>query len=243
MATKQEIITAIDGKIKTQGNISAVDTNKILKDILEFSDKPVTPPSINGFDFGNIKNPLETKQLASVKVNFTGIEKLSCSLYICIEAKIQEPTEEGSGDNLEWLFIPLKEEEYKILSSFLPNINNREMYLTFMVPFYRAEQKVIDVASPTNGDFQDRIETRAYATKSRSDFPMMVIGIGLLLDRQKQPGLHIILPESGHISTSMALSYKPNKFNFKILSSKMGDSILKMLDSIVDDNDLIIEEK
>ena len=241
MATKQEIITAIDGKIKTQGNISAVDTNKILKDILEFSDKPVAPPSINEFDFGNIDNPLRTEQLESVKVNFTGIEKLSCTLYLCIEPILQDPEKERN-DNPEWLFIPIKKEEYEILLSFLPNINEKQMYLTFMVPFYRAEQKVIDAASPTNGDFQDRIET-SYATKSTSDFPMMVIGIGLLLDRQKQPGLHIILPESGHISTSMALSYKSNNFNFKILSSKMGDSLLKILKSIVDDNDLIIEEK
>jgi hypothetical protein len=239
MATKQEIITAIDGKIIAKGNISAVDTNKILKDILEFSDKPVT--SINGFDFGNIDNPLRTEQLASVKVNFTGIEKLSCSLYICIEAGLQEPPKEGQKNNVEWLFIPLKEEEYEILLSFLPNINNKkekQMYLTFMVPFLRAEENV----SSTTGIGNNDLETGSHS-KSGSDFPMMIIGLGLLIDLQNQKGLHIILPESGHISTSMALSYKPNNFEFGLFSKEMQKSLNDMWVSIIKKNDLNSKEK
>lgn len=235
MATKQEIITAIDGKIIAKGNISAVDTNKILKDILEFSDKPAT---INGFDFGNIDNPLRTEQLASVKVNFTGIEKLSCSLYLCIEAILQELQKEGS-DNPEWLFIPVSKDEYSILLSFLPNINKKQMYLTFMVPFLKAQEKVSTV-NPATGGFSDHVETRANS-KSVSNFPMMVIGIGLLTDVKKRTGVHIILPSAGHISTSMALSYKPNEFEFGLLSKEMQDSLEKMLGSIIDDNDFIIQ--
>ena len=233
MATKQEIITAIDSKIIAKGNISAVDTNTILKDILDFSDKPVT--SINGFDFGNIDNPLRTEKLASVKVNFTGIEKFSCSLYICIEAGLQEPPKEGPKDNPEWLFIPLKEEEYKILLSFLPNINKKQMYLSYMVPFLSAQQK-----TSNTGVVKTNVETRANS-KIGSDFPMMIIGIGLLIDKQSQGGIHIILPESGHISTSMALSYKTNKFEFKLFSKEMQESLDKMLSSILEDNNLIIE--
>jgi hypothetical protein len=240
MATKQEIITAIDGKIIAKGNISAVDTNKILKDILDFSDKPAAP--INGFDFGNIDKPLKTEQLASVKVNFTGIEKLSCSLYLCIEAALQDPQKEGQN-NPEWLFIPIKEEEYKILLSFLPNINKKQMYLTFMVPFFEV-QNIISTTDPATGagGIRDNMETRVNS-KSGFDFPMMIIGVGLLIDRQKQTGVHIILPATGHISTSMALLYKPNKFEFGQFSKEMQESLDKMLSSIIDDNDLIIEEK
>jgi hypothetical protein len=238
MATKQEIITAIDSKIITKGNITAVDTNKILKDILDFSDKPIPPTPINGFDFGNIDNPLKTDQLASVKVNFTGIDKFSCSLYLCIEALLQDPPKEGQNDNPEWLFVPLKEEEYKILLSFLPNINKKQMYLTFLVPFLRAEEKESSTA-PTTGNVKN-LETRANS-KSDGDFPMMVIGVGLLKDRQGQIGLHIILPNPGHISTSVSLSYKPNKFEFGLFSKKMRTTIEKILSSILEDNDLIIE--
>ncbi|WP_281636921.1 hypothetical protein [Flavobacterium marginilacus] len=238
MATKQEIITAIDGKIIAKGNISAVDTNKILKDILDFSDKPST--AINSFDFGNIDNPLKTEQLASVKVNFTGIEKLSCSLYLCIEAMLRDPQKEGR-DNPEWLFIPIKEEEYKILLSFLPNINKKQMYLTFIVPFFEAQDKISSTA-PATGDIKTNLETRSNS-KSGSDFPMMIIGVGLLVDRQKQPGVHIILPSAGHISTSMALLYKPNHFEYGLFSKEMQESLDKMLSSIIEDNDLIFEEK
>jgi hypothetical protein len=239
MATKQEIITAIDSKIITKGNITAVDTNKILKDILDFSDKPIPPTPISGFDFGNIDNPLKTQQLASVKVNFTGIDKFSCTLYLCIEALLQEPPKEGQKDNAEWLFVPLKEEEYKILLPFLPNINKKQMYLTFLVPFLKAELKVSSTA-PATGDVKTNLETRANS-KSGDDFPAMVIGLGLLIDRQKQPGLHIILPNPGHISTSMSLSYKPNKFEYGLFTKEMQTSIDKILSSILEDNDLIID--
>lgn len=236
MATKQEIITAIDGKIIAKGNITAVDTNKILKDILEFSDKPVPPTPIDGFDFGNVNKPLTTKQLATVKVNFTGIVNFSCSLYICTEARLMDPANTDQKNNPEWLFIPLKEEEYKILLSFLPNINEKQMYLTFMVPFFKAEFK--DATTPnTTGGFSS--DTRA--TVSRSDFPMTIIGVGLLEDKKKQKGVHIILPEAGHISTSMALLYKPNKFEFGLFSKQMQDNLEKALNSILEDNDLIID--
>lgn len=239
MATKQEIITAIDGKIIAKGNITAVDTNKILKDILEFSDKPVTPTPIAGFDFGNIDKPLETEQLATVKVNFTGIQELSCTLYLCIEAKLQKPPKEGQNENPEWLFIPLKEEEYIILLSFLPNINKKQMYLTFMVPFLRAEEEA-NSTTPATGGVITHLETRANS-RSMSDFPMMIIGVGLLMDKEKQLGLHIILPNPGHVSTSMALSYKTNKFEFKLFSKEMQEALNKMLSSILEDNDLIID--
>jgi hypothetical protein len=236
MATKQEIITAIDSKIIAKGNITAVDTNKILKDILDFSDKPIPPASINGFDFGNIDSPLQTEQLATVKVNFTGIEKLSCSLYICIESRLQNPIKEGQNDTPEWLFVPLKEEEYKILLSFLPNINKKQMYLTFAVPFLKAEYKEISTAPvPKNNN----IDTRDGNSKD-SDFPMMIIGLGLLEDRQKQGGLHIILPQPGHISTSMALSYKPNQFKYNLFTKAMQEKLDEILNSILEDNDLII---
>jgi hypothetical protein len=234
MATKQEIITAIDGKIIAKGNITAVDTNKILKDILEFSDKPATP--INGFDFGNVDKPLSTKQLANVKVNFTGIEKFSCSFYICTEARLKDPAQTDGNKGPEWIFIPLKTEEYKILESFLPNINEKKMYLTFIVPFFRAEFKDATTPNATGGLSSD---TRA--TVSRTDFPMNAIGIGLLEDMKKQKGVHIILPEAGHISTSMALLYKPNKFETGLLSKEMQDNLEKMFNSILEDNDLIFD--
>ena len=236
MATKQEIITAIDGKIIAKGNITAVDTNKILKDILEFSDKPVTPTPIAGFDFGNINKPLSTKQLATVKVNFTGIQELSCSLYICTEARLKDPANTDQKNNPEWLFIPLKEEEYKILLSFLPNINEKQMYLTFMVPFYRAEDKEGTTPSTVGG-----FNTDTRATVNRADFPMTIIGIGLLEDKKKQKGVHIILPEAGHISTSMALLYKPNKFEFGLFTKEMQENLDKALNSILEDNYLIID--
>lgn len=233
MATKQEIITAIDGKIITKGNITAVDTNKILKDILEFSDKPATP--INGFDFGNVDKPLSTKQLATVKVNFTGINKFSCSMYICTEANLKDPLIENNNGP-DWLFIPLKAEEYKILQSFLPDINEKQMYLTFMVPFFRAEYKDSALSS-TAGTLNN--DTRA--TVNRADFPMTVIGIGLLENKNKHKGVHLIVPEAGHISTSMALSYKPNKFEFGLFNKEMQENLEKMFNSILEDNDLIID--
>jgi hypothetical protein len=235
MATKQEIITAIDGKIIAKGNITAVDTNKILKDILEFSDKPVTP--INGFDFGNVDKPLETEQLASVKVNFTGIENLTCSLYLCIESRIQK-TNNPDHNNPEWLFVPLKAEEYKVLQPFLPNINEKQMYLTFLVPFLKAEE-IDSSTAPVKGDIKNVIETRA--TSNRSDFPMMIIGIGLLIDRQKQKGIHLILPEPGHISTSTALSYKPNHFNFDLFQKETQAKLESILNNIIEKNEIIVK--
>ncbi|MBW4359045.1 hypothetical protein [Flavobacterium taihuense] len=238
MATKQEIITAIDGKIIAKGNITAVDTNKILKDILEFSDKPVTPTPINGFDFGNVDKPLETEQLASIKVNFTGIENLTCSLYLCVESRLQKPINpDQNNNNPEWLFVPLKAEEYKVLQPFLPNINDKQMYLTFLVPFLKAEDAVISTA-PVAGEIKNMIETRA--TSNRSDFPMMIIGIGLLIDRQKQKGIHLILPEPGHISTSMALSYKPNHFDFELFQKETQASIESILNNIIEKNEIIV---
>ncbi|PZX95187.1 hypothetical protein DOS84_01055 [Flavobacterium aquariorum] len=234
MATKQEIITAIDGKIIAKGNITAVDTNKILKDILEFSDKPVTP--INGFDFGNVDKPLSTKQLATVKVNFTGIDKFSCSLYICTEARLKDPANTDVKNNPEWLFIPLKEEEYKILLSFLPNINEKQMYITFTVPFFRAEFKDATTPNAAGG-----LNSDTRATVSRADFPMTIIGIGLLENKKQQKGVHLIIPEAGHISTSMALLYKPNKFEFGLFTKEMQDNLDKMFSSILEDNDLIID--
>jgi len=232
MATKQEIITAIDSKIISKGNITAVDTNKILKDILEFSDKPA--PSINGFDFGNVSKPFSTKQLATIKVNFTGIEKFSCSMYICTEAKLKDPQiDEKNGP--DWIFFPLKDGEYKMLQSFLPNINEKQMYLTFMVPFFRAEYKDGTTTSVPGSLTND---TRSV---SRADFPMTVIGVGLLEDQKNQKGVHIIVPEAGHISTSVALSYKPNKLNFDLFTKEMQTNLDKMYSSILEDNDLIID--
>jgi hypothetical protein len=239
MATKQEIITAIDGKIIAKGNITAVDTNKILKDILEFSDKPVTP--INGFDFGNVDKPLNTEELATVKVNFTGIERFTCSLYLCIEARIQKPTNPDIKDSPEWLFIPLKAEEFKILQSFLPNINQKQMYLTFTVPFFSAEIQEGNTA-PVTGVANNNLETKNVSNRT-SFYPFTIIGLGLLEDRQKQKGLHIILPEPGYISTALTLSYKPNTFKYSLFSKEMQASIDKILKSILEDNDLIFEEK
>lgn len=233
MATKQEIITAIDGKIISKGNISAVDTNKILKDILEFSDKPVSP--INGFDFGNVAKPFSTKQHATVKVNFTGIDKFSCSMYICTEARLKDPAQDNDKIGPDWIFFPLKDEEYKILQSFLPNINEKQMYLTFMVPFFRAEYKD-GTSTSVPGSLTN--DTRAV---SRADFPMTVIGVGLLEDQKNLKGVHIIVPEAGHISTSVTLSYKPNKFEFGFLSKEMQNNLEKMYNSILEDNDLIID--
>lgn len=234
MATKQEIITAIDGKIIAKGNISAVDTNKILKDILEFSDKPVTP--INGFDFGNVAKPFSTKQHATVKVNFTGIDKFSCSLYICTEARLIDPAQANDKIGPDWLFFPLKDEEFKIMQSFLPNINEKQMYLTFVVPFFRAEEKDGSSTSVPGGLSSD---TRA--SVNRADFPLTVIGVGLLEDKKNLKGVHIILPEAGHISTSVTLSYKPNKFEIGLLSKDMQVNVEKMFNSILEDNDLIID--
>lgn len=233
MATKQEIITAIDGKIIAKGNISAVDTNKILKDILEFSDKPATP--INGFDFGNVSKPFSTKQLATIKVNFTGIDKFSCSMYICTEAKLKDPAQDNDKNGPDWIFYPLKDEEYKILQSFLPNINEKQMYLTFMVPFFRAEAKDGSSTSVPGGLNDIR------ASVNRADFPMTVIGVGLLEDKKNLKGVHIIVPEAGHISTSVALSYKPNNFNFKLFTKEMQENLNKAYSSILEDNDLIID--
>jgi len=239
MATKQEIITAIDGKIIAKGNITAVDTNKILKDIVEFADKPVTP--INGFDFGNVDKPFSTKELATVKVNFTGIERLVCSLYLCVEAHIQEPNNPDASNDPEWLFIPLKPEEFKILHSFLPNINEKQMYLTFTVPFLKAEVQEGNTA-PVTAAANNNLETKNVSNRA-SFYPFTIIGLGLLEDRQKQKGLHIILPEPGHISTSLSLSYKPNAFKYSLFSKDMQASIDKILKSILEDNDLIFEEK
>ncbi len=235
MATKQEILTAIDSKIKTEGNISAVDTNKILKDIVEFSDKPVTPANIDGFDFGNLDNPLETNQLASVKVNFTGIKQLSCSLYLSIESQLKKTKVE----TLDWIFIPLKEEEYKILFSFLPNINEKQMYLTFMVPFFKAQQEEDVATDVTSGHLTETHNSRnnVIASKQINNFPMMVIGIGLLnTTKTKRHGVHIILPEAGHISTSMTLSYKPNEFKYGLFPKRMHESIDNIFKSIIEEN-------
>jgi hypothetical protein len=242
MATKPEIIKAIDDKIFAKGNISAVDTNKILKDILDFSDKPTTP--INSFDFGNIGDPLKTKKLESVKMNFTGIDKFSCSLYLCTEARLADPAN-TSQNNIEWIFVPLKEDEYKILQSFLPNINNREMYLTFNVPFFAAQTEVVN--TPGNGTAVPIKDTN-FGTKANSrgisDLPMMIIGLGLLIDKQNQKGVHLILPaESGHISTSVTLSYKSNKFEFGLFNKDIGDSLNKIFDSIIKNNDFGFNNK
>jgi len=130
----------------------------------------------------------------------------------------------------------LKEEKIKSLQSFLPNINEKQMYLTFMVPFFRAEDKEGTTPSTAGGLSND---TRA--TTNRADFPMTIIGVGLLEDKKKQKGVHIILPEAGHISTSMALLYKPNKFEFGLFSKEMQENLEKALNSILEDNDLIID--
>jgi hypothetical protein len=238
MATKPEIIKAIDDKIIAKGNISAVDTNKILKDILDFSDKPTTP--INSFDFGNIGDPLKTKRLESVKMNFTGIDKFSCSLYLCTEARLVDPANTDQN-NPDWIFVPLKDEEHKILQSFLPNINEKQMYLTFNVPFFAAQSPVV-IGNGTTGTVSkdSNVGTKAN-NRSGSDFPMMIIGLGLLIDKQNQKGVHMILPESGHISTSVTLSYKSNKFEFGLFTKDMQDSLNKAFDSIIKDNDLIFD--
>jgi hypothetical protein len=227
--TKAQIITDIDTKIITNGDIKAVDTNTILKDILEFSDKPLA--SIKGFDFGNMDKPLQTANLHSVKVNFRGIEEHSCSLYLCIQANLKEIgevfTHEAAATAaaqkvVDWLFIPLNDKEYEILLSFLPNINEKQMYLTFTVPFLRAQNK-------------------ASETKSAFNFPLMIIAMGLLTNKEKQKGLHIILPEPGFISTSLTLLYKPNQFEYELLPKEMQETINNFFDSILKDNDLILD--
>jgi hypothetical protein len=242
MATKPEIIKAIDDKIFAKGNISAVDTNKILKDILDFSDKPTTP--INSFDFGNIGDPLKTKRLESVKMNFTGIDKFSCSLYLCTEARLVDPANTDQN-NPDWIFVPLKDEEHKILQSFLPNINEKQMYLTFNVPFFAAQSPEI-ILNPSDGvgPIKDtNVGTKANTRGGISDLPMMIIGLGLLENKQKQKGVHMILPESGHISTSVTLSYKSNKFEFGLFTKDMQDSLNKAFDSIIKNNDLGFNNK
>lgn len=237
MATKQEIkqgiIKAINDKIISKGNISAVDTNKILLDILDFSDNPVTPP-INSFDFGNLEKPLETKQLASVKVNFTGIEKLSCTLYICIQARILDS--QDSGDNSGGLFFPLEDKNFEILQSFLPDINKKQMYLTFIVPFFRAQQKEsapIDT-EPTTGLNLESSRMMVRAVSKQNDFPLTIFGIGLLITPNKQKGVHILLPEIGHISTSVALLYKPNTFEFGLFTDEFQKSLDTAFNNIIE---------
>jgi hypothetical protein len=234
MTTKPEIIKAIDDKIIAKGNISAVDTNKILKDILNFSDKPAIPT--NGFDFGNISDPLNPSDLMSVKMNFTGIQELSCSLYLCVETRVKNPDFKDETNNADWIFVTLKEEEYKILQSFLPNINEKQMYLTFIVPFLETQAEGV-VTQPNNGTRGPEVAVRSKASGG-FDFPLMIIGLGLLVDKQNQKGVHLILPKSGHISTSLTLSYKPNNFRLNNFTNEMEDGINKMFDSIINDNDL-----
>jgi hypothetical protein len=243
MATKPEIIKAIDDKIIAKGNISAVDTNKILKDMLDFSDKPTTP--INGFDFGNISNPMHPNDKTSVKMNFTGIDKFSCSLYLCVETKANNPEFKDETNNPDWIFVPVKNEEYKILQSFLPNINEKQMYLTFLVPFLprQTEKSVVNPNGTSPITDATNVGTKANTRGGISDLPMMIIGLGLLIDNKNQKGVHMILPESGHISTSVTLSYKPNNFNLSMFTNEMEDQINKIFDSILNDNDLIFEEK
>jgi hypothetical protein len=239
MATKAEITKAINDKIITKGNISAVDTNRILKDMLDFSDKPATPT--NGFDFGNLDKPLNPTDSMSVKMNFTGIQELSCSLYLCVETKANNPDFKDETDNATWIFVPLKEEEHKILQSFLPNINEKQMYLTFLVPFL-ATQTEGGVTPPNNGTTGPEVGVRPKAS-SGFDFPMMIIGLGLLVDKQNQKGVHLVLPKSGHISTSVTLSYKPNNFRLNNFTKEMEAEINNVFDSIINDNDLIFEDK
>lgn len=236
MATKPEIIKAIDDKIITKGNISAVDTNKILKDMLEFSDKPATP--VNGFDFGNLKSPLFPNDKMSVKMNFTGIEKFSCSLYLCVETKYIPSTSTDGNKNAPWIFLPLEDKQISILESFLPNINKREMYLTFLVPFFATPTEIIidnnngGTDNPTNNNVVTKANTR------NSDFPMMIIGLGLITNLQNQTGVHLVLPEQGHISTSVTLSYKSNEFKLDNFAKDTATEINKIFNSIINDNDL-----
>lgn len=234
--TKSQIITNIDSKIIAKGNISAVDTNAILKDILDFSDKPVAPT--NGFDFGNLDNPLRPNDSMSVKMNFTGIEKFSCSLYLCVETKANNSDTVNEKKDTEWIFVPLEDEQFKILQSFLPNINEREMYLTFVVPFL-ATQTQSTVENPNGGFAAPRDVAMSSMVSNRiSTYPMTIIGLGLLTDIQNQKGVHLILPDSGHISTSVTLSYKSNRFNLKLLTSEMSKGLEKAFESIIKDNDL-----
>lgn len=234
MATKPEIIKAINEKIIAKGNISAVDTSKILKDILDFSDKPAAPS--NGFDFGNLDNPLHPSDTMSVKMNFIGIEQFSCSLYLCVETKAKGPNS-IVDKNTPWIFVPLEEQQYKTLQSFLPNINNKEMYLTFTVPFL-ATQTEIATDNPTGATNIRDSSAMAMSNTRSFNYPMTIIGLGLVTDKQNQKGVHLIMPDSGHISTSVTLSYKSNKFEPKLLTNEMAKAINKSFESIINDNDL-----
>ncbi|WBX99109.1 hypothetical protein [Chryseobacterium gambrini] len=99
MATKDEITSKINSKIVKDGNIRAVDTNEILRDILDFSNTGITQNTTNinnieqriivlenkpetddykPFSFWE-ESPLKDKRGAYLWYSFRGIEKLSAS--------------------------------------------------------------------------------------------------------------------------------------------------------------------
>lgn len=112
MATKANIITNIDAKIITNGNILATDTNAILKDILNCDELN----SSNSLDTFQYQGNAAIKQAATVSYSIRGITGLFANITLQIAIK---------QDNINNLTFPHKNPDlFKSLSSVIKNTQN-----------------------------------------------------------------------------------------------------------------------
>lgn len=170
--TKIEIAQKIDNIIKENGNIKAVQTNEILKDILDYTD--------NTFEI--FPNKIIDTGATKYFYSFKGIKNYSCSLYFVFH-KAKE-----NGENV--IKIELTEEEYALLSSFIPlyTYSKEERnfdFLTFQIPVMLNEK--VNEASLTIVLINEITETKKH-----------YVSIGISIDSNLL------------ISTSISLNYKKN---------------------------------
>lgn len=122
--SKTQIITAIDSKIIANGNISAVDTNAILKDILDCAELNTLPNPSDLKEFAFQGNSINNRG-AELDYSLRGISGLFVNITLTIMIK------ETNVNNVIFNFE--NKEIFSELSSIIKNNNNKENPLDFLV--------------------------------------------------------------------------------------------------------------
>ncbi len=121
--SKVQIKTAIDSKIIANGNITAVDTNSILKDILDCAELNSLPNESNIKSF-SFQGKSTDRRGAELDYSFRGISELFVNVTLNITIK------ENNVNNLIFKFED--QDIFSELSAIIKN-NNKENPLDFIV--------------------------------------------------------------------------------------------------------------
>lgn len=121
METELELILKEIESIKDNGNNTAAKLRGVLIDMLNFSN--------GGFE---ISSPdLVTTETQRYHYSFKGTKKQCCNVFLLLNNSTDPANTQLSGNLFSFV---IKEDDYTILSAFIPDINEDKLYLAYNLP-------------------------------------------------------------------------------------------------------------